>query len=815
MASMICEVSRRHYGASVSSMLGPRRVFVALPVVLVTILTFVLVGSSIACIAGSPPAPTNIGTIPSGASSGTVETMPPPATPTQDLNSAASTGPVSSSVSIEPTTSFLTLHNPIGWDGNGTIYPTNDTTPYPLPPEGSFAFQTAYNASLGLAGSGGGVANSNLLNVTSAPGEVPEYADLGGVDNIFQIWLYVAAVGGDNPFDYNQDGCNEVQNLYGAYGIQVSVAPSGLPSGGTNEFVTGNNSGYNTTQGNLGDGGSSSSQLLEALSLGLAVAAIFFPEALPISVGAIGAALAAEQPDGPVSNSLVTSYPEVDGNQVASQVVGVNPGTGTVTDGCEQVTGGQNVFSQADWVEELVPGSSLSTLTGGSLTVSSSTILGFFDNTNPSESTVAAGAATSVSYPIAPAASIGGHVRLYTSPSCAPNCPALPNATVSVVQDVGSGPAYQTTNTETTSSAGYWHFFAETGSPVTQTSYSASWSDALGTATSPVYYITPQEGSDNESVDPVVDGGQLFGNVMGYESGTPRGISGATVQLCNNNGCISTISGQGGGYALDYPIAGSSTDPYQVTISRAGWVTTTQKSLLLTVGQPNEKNVYFTPQYNVTFSESNLTAGNSWCVTLGKLPQTCASSPTAVTLTEPNGSYAYTVKCPAGWGASPGTGQVTLSGAGDSITVRFSSVPGLIYFNETGLPSGYRWNVTLGSGGGTSTGSSIEFSAAQGSFRFSIQGPVVHSGVRTYVFEATPGSGTVTLSGSAVTENITFTERADVILGDRGPALGAISPLVLDSSSGLILYSTAATLVPSILWIWRRRGEVSELSDPS
>jgi len=744
----------------------------------------------------------------SGVLEGSSQSAHAPSSPAPKQSTTLAFDLATPSNSVQSSTSYEVYHNLIGWDGNGTIYPTTDSTPYDLPAKGSFAFQTADNSSLG-PGSGAGEVNTNLLNVTDTSGEVPMYGDFGGDDGPFLVWLYVAAEGGASQFDVFPDGCNDPANEFQAYGIDVAVTPNGLPSTSTNAFLDGNNTGFNTTKGNLGDFGSSAGQLLGALGFGLLIASLLFPEIAAITIGSVTVDLAEEQPDGPVSNGFVTSNPDVPGNQVANQVVGVKFGTGSFSNACMGESGGQNVFSTADWVEEVVPGSTLSTLMAGSIVVSSTTVLEFNDSYSPSSSEVAAGANTSVSYPIEPAASLGGHVRLFSSPSCSPNCPVVPNSTVTITQDLGTGPAEVENYTESAASSGYWHFFAETGSEVTGTSYQATWSDPLGTVVSTRYAASTQEGSDNETLDPVLNGGQVYGDVLGYESGTPRGISGANVQLCNNNGCVSATSGQGGAYAIDYPIAGTTSDPYQITFSRPGWPTTTQRSLDLTVGSPTEKNLFFTPQYNVTYSESNLTSGKSWCVTLESVEQTCASSPASITFAEPNGSYVYDVQSPAGWGADPGTGEFTLDGSSDSFMVHFSTVPGSVYFNETGLPSGYRWNVTLGSGGATSTGSSIEFTEPQGSYRFTVQGPVVHSGSRIITWYPSPASGTVTLSGSAVTEDVSFTEKANVIVGDQAPFASPRLLVTLIGSPSVLVLANAVLLASAVLWIWgpaRRKG---------
>ncbi|MCL5984907.1 MAG: hypothetical protein M1143_05020 [Candidatus Thermoplasmatota archaeon] len=64
--------------------------------------------------------------------------------------------------------------------------------------------------------------------------------------------------------------------------------------------------------------------------------------------------------------------------------------------------------------------------------------------------------------------------------------------------------------------------------------------------------------------------------------------------------------------------------------------------------------------YAVTFTESGLKAGTSWSVALKG--SASSSTTTTITFSEPNGTYAYTVRVPSGYTATPTSGSVTVSG---------------------------------------------------------------------------------------------------------------------------------------------------------
>jgi outer membrane protein assembly factor BamB len=94
--------------------------------------------------------------------------------------------------------------------------------------------------------------------------------------------------------------------------------------------------------------------------------------------------------------------------------------------------------------------------------------------------------------------------------------------------------------------------------------------------------------------------------------------------------------------------------------------------------------------------------------------------------------------------------QATTYWMADGLSLRGLGSPSSyrVTFSETGLPSGHAWYVTFDGSINSSTTSSVVFSDANGSDRFTV------GGISGY--PASPSSGSITISGKAVKEHITF-----------------------------------------------------------
>jgi hypothetical protein len=75
--------------------------------------------------------------------------------------------------------------------------------------------------------------------------------------------------------------------------------------------------------------------------------------------------------------------------------------------------------------------------------------------------------------------------------------------------------------------------------------------------------------------------------------------------------------------------------------------------------------------YPVSFTESGLVAGTGWSVTVGGVINS-ATAPSAIGLSEANGTYTFTVGAITGLGAFPASGKVTVQGRNVSALIAFA-----------------------------------------------------------------------------------------------------------------------------------------------
>ncbi|MGC2034955.1 MAG: thermopsin family protease, partial [Thermoplasmata archaeon] len=215
--------------------------------------------------------------------------------------------------------------------------------------------------------------------------------------------------------------------------------------------------------------------------------------------------------------------------------------------------------------------------------------------------------------------------------------------------------------------------------------------------------ITPQSASDAR----VVDGFTLSGNILGP-----------------------VINTEGGNYYWNYGTSPNNytTNPY---VSRFAYTDLSQVYPLgcpsiQAIGQPCGTAPKVVGSYengmqggsgdfapygpSVTFSETGLAPGTLWNITIGLSSYSTTSS--SITIPEPYGLYSYTIRA-ANYAVSPGSGSVTANGA-PVVHVVFTLITYTVTFDETGLPSGTNWSVTVGAATRSSTTSTITFQEPNG-----------------------------------------------------------------------------------------------------
>ena len=164
--------------------------------------------------------------------------------------------------------------------------------------------------------------------------------------------------------------------------------------------------------------------------------------------------------------------------------------------------------------------------------------------------------------------------------------------------------------------------------------------------------------------------------------------------------------------------------------------------------------------YNVTFTETGLSSGTQWNVTLnGKLS---SSTTTTNNFTEINGAYAYTVGSVKGYKELPLAGNITVSGANVFQTITFVARNKTAYnvtFTETGLPIGNEWNVTVNGTTTSSRTTTVVFAEFNGTFTYNVfAGKEYKVSVSTGSFNVSGKSVNKSVTFKAETYNVTFTE---------------------------------------------------------
>jgi YVTN family beta-propeller protein len=171
--------------------------------------------------------------------------------------------------------------------------------------------------------------------------------------------------------------------------------------------------------------------------------------------------------------------------------------------------------------------------------------------------------------------------------------------------------------------------------------------------------------------------------------------------------------------------------------------------------------------YTVTFTESGLPSGTSWYVNI--TGQTSSGPITSSTYTASliNGTYSYTVSTSdKTYSPSPSSGSFTVNGGSVSKSVSFPLVKYTVTFTESGLPSGTSWSVTFNGTTESSTTNTITFTAANGTYSYSI-GSV--SG-----YTVSPSSGNITVNGKNISRDTIFTASSGISSTELYAIIGAV-----------------------------------------
>jgi len=228
------------------------------------------------------------------------------------------------------------------------------------------------------------------------------------------------------------------------------------------------------------------------------------------------------------------------------------------------------------------------------------------------------------------------------------------------------------------------------------------------------------------------------------ESGLPAGLLfkvtvAASVESLTTDGATDSLLFAETNGSIPYTITDIA-GWHQTTLAYVGHVTVNGSAVFEPV------LVYSQVTYSVTFTESGLPGATNWSVTLNG--DTLSSNGSAIAFTEPNGTYPFKIGYVAGYATTPTTGNEHVAGAAVSVPVPFTQVTYAVTFDETHLPTGTAWSVTIGAHTVSSTSTSLAFTLPNGTYGYTIN----------YVAGYVPPSptGSVLVNGAPVTTPIPF-----------------------------------------------------------
>jgi hypothetical protein len=172
--------------------------------------------------------------------------------------------------------------------------------------------------------------------------------------------------------------------------------------------------------------------------------------------------------------------------------------------------------------------------------------------------------------------------------------------------------------------------------------------------------------------------------------------------------------------------------------------------------------------YSLQFTENGLVSGTSWSVTVTG-QGTLSSTGNTITFSGlVAGAYTYSYGAVVGY-TTPSGSSAVISTVSVSIGVIYSAPTYAVTFTESGLPSGTAWAVSFAGQITVSTGTSIVFHVAAGTYSYSV--------ATTSGYAPSPASGTLTISGTTPVA-ITYT-----LIPPVPTALSASTPVAVSVRS--------------------------------
>jgi len=186
---------------------------------------------------------------------------------------------------------------------------------------------------------------------------------------------------------------------------------------------------------------------------------------------------------------------------------------------------------------------------------------------------------------------------------------------------------------------------------------------------------------------------------------------------------------------------------YQLNATLPGFVPVGEQ---FTVNGTTTVTITFVPLPAVaTFHEVGLPAGTQWVVEFNGIIQTTTSA--WVNYSVLSGAYEYGVtSLTPGWVATP-SGGTALIGGNTTVEIVFApySPAYSVYFTVSGVPAGTSWSLTFDGTLYTTTNSTLVIpGVSPGTYAWNVTAPAGYN--------ATPSSGSITVTSSSVSRGIAF-----------------------------------------------------------
>lgn len=252
----------------------------------------------------------------------------------------------------------------------------------------------------------------------------------------------------------------------------------------------------------------------------------------------------------------------------------------------------------------------------------------------------------------------------------------------------------------------------------------------------------------------------------GLPSGTQWSVELGSMQLAGNSTSV-VFQDTSGQYM---------TASYNV-MSVPGYRASASAGTLYMNGGSSVVTVDFAPvTYAVAFNESGLASGTSWSVTVNGNTQT--STGTGIAFDLANGTYDYTLGAVSGYSNAGTNGTFSVNGAAKSFSAAFLAVDYTLKVNETGLPAGTTWNLSVGGKSYNATGTSFMVELPAGNYNISVVTPAGYTvTLSSQNITVGPGNATLLVVFSANKSSVTSPASLYGRIGSAAVVGGAIGTL--------------------------------------